>query len=264
MNLIDTHCHLCPGIDDGPETLETAVEMCRVAWEDGTCWMAATAHQGGYWPDVVPRMIRAAAGDLRRALERQGIPMTLRPAGEVMVCQETLDQWSNGELLTVANQGKYLLLEFPHGLYIDIRELASALIRGGVRPILAHPERCPELLHNDRRMDELIGQGCLVQVVAESVVNPSNRAEQRALKRWFNRGVVHLIGSDGHSLRRRPPGLSESYRVIRGWVGTRAADRICGTNGLTVLQGHPLRVPSPRTPRKLARLFARFVSPPGG
>jgi protein-tyrosine phosphatase len=159
--------------------------------------------------------------------------------------------------LTVADRGKNLLLEFPHHLYLDVRNLVRTLFKCGVRPILAHPERTPELLHDPGRVEELIGLGALVQVSTGSVTHPADARAERALKGWLRRGVVHLIGSDGHSPHRRPPKLAEAAQKIRRWAGDVVADRVCGTHGTAILQGLPLNVPPPEPPRR--SWFARLV-----
>jgi protein-tyrosine phosphatase len=140
----------------------------------------------------------------------------------------------------------------PRGLFVDLRPTARSLRQAGLRPILAHPERQAELLHEPGLIEELIAAGCLVQVSSGSVTDPKTSADARALRAWFRRGVVHLLGSDGHSPRRRAPHMAAAYRQIARWAGEAVAARVCGTNGTAVLHGLPLRVapPEPR-PRAL-------------
>ena len=142
-------------------------------------------------------------------------------------------------------------------MYLDVRPLVRNLVAAGVRPILAHPERTPELLHDPGRVEALIGLGALVQVSTGSVTEPADARAERALKDWLRRGVVHLIGSDGHSPTRRPPRLAAAAARIRRWAGDRVADRVCGAHGTAVLQGLPVRVPPPAPPRR--GWFARLV-----
>jgi protein-tyrosine phosphatase len=125
-----------------------------------------------------------------------------------------------------------------------------------VRPILAHAERQPEVLHEPGLVEGLIRAGCLIQVNSGSVTEPATLADARALKGWFRRGVVHVLGSDAHSTRRRRPALADAYRQIAAWAGSSVADRVCSTNATAILHGLPLRVPEPE-PRR-SRWFARF------
>ena len=113
----------------------------------------------------------------------------------------------------------------PHGLFVDLRGTVLDLRAAGVRPILAHPERSPELLQDGGRIEELIRAGCLVQVSSKSVTAPASGRDERALKGWFRRGMVHVLGSDGHSPSRRPPRLADAYRRLVRWAGCGVADR---------------------------------------
>jgi protein-tyrosine phosphatase len=156
--------------------------------------------------------------------------------------------WEKGAIVSVADRRQFLLIEMPHGLWIDLRPFATRMGERGVRLILAHPERHPEFLHDAGTIEGHIEAGCLVQVSARSLTHPRDAADEKALKAWVKRGIVHVLGSDGHSTTRRPPKLADAVAVIRHWAGDAAADRIGSTHGLAVLQGLPLRVPPPEPP----------------
>jgi protein-tyrosine phosphatase len=243
--LVDIHCHLLAGMDDGPPTDEVAESMCRLAYEDGTRMIAATAHQNEQWDQVTPEGIRKATERLASRLREQKIGLSVFPCGEVMVSPETEEDWRTGRLMSVADRGQYLLVEMPHGLFVDLTETVRSLCEMGVRPILAHPERQEELLHEAGQIEKLIEAGCLVQVSASSITQPRNRTDAQALKSWFKRGIVHCLGSDGHSVTTRKPVMSAAYHQIVRWVGQNMADRIGNTYGMAILQGLPLRLPRP-------------------
>jgi len=247
--LVDMHCHLLAGLDDGPRTDEDALAMCRIAYEEGVRIMAATAHQNEQWPAVTPDRIRQAARNLAQHLREADLPLTVFPCAEVMVHPDLEIAWNKGDLLSIADRRQFVLLEMPHQLFVDLRNTVVGLRQDGVRPLLAHPERQPEFLHEPGEIEELIEAGCLVQVSASSVTDPASPRDGRALKSWFQRGVVHCLGSDGHSPRRRPPRMADAYRQICRWVGVAHADRICSTNGMAISQGLPLRIPKPQPKR---------------
>jgi protein-tyrosine phosphatase len=253
LPLVDVHCHLLAGLDDGPRTPDDALEMCRIAYAEGTRMAAALAHQNERWNAVTPDVIRAAAGRLSAALREAGVALAVFPCAEVTASPDLESLWADGRLMSVADRGAYLLVEMPHRLFVDLRPAAQALRRRGVRVILAHPERHPELLHEPGAIESLIREGCLVQVSAESVTDPASAADRRALKSWVRRGCVHLIGSDGHSPRKRRPLLAAACRQIGAWAGAGVADRVCSTNGAAVLSGVRLRPPEPEPERRWAR-----------
>lgn len=233
----DTHCHLCPGLDDGPRTLDEALAMCQLAWNEGTRIVAVTAHQNERWP-LAPEQIISAADQLSAELRELGCDMQLVPVGEVMLSPDTMELYRAGRLLTVGNHGRYLLVEFPHGLFLDIRNLVSELAAEDVRVILAHAERYPELLHGSGVVDELIRMGCVVQVNTDSLASPRTRADGRALRAWARRGVIHIIGSDAHSAVRRPPQMQAAFQQLSRWTSPSAAHEIFYTNGATILESH--------------------------
>ena len=257
LPLVDMHVHLLAGLDDGPRTREDAVAMCRMAQEEGVQMAAATAHQNDHWPDVTPDRIRDAARLLSDDLAEAGVPFAVFPCAEVMADPETPEAWAGGGLLSVADRRQYMLLEMPHGTFVDLRPTAERLRRAGVRPILAHPERNREFLEEPERIEDMVRAGCLVQVSSGSVTEPPGPGGEKALANWFRRGVVHLLGSDGHSPRRRQPRMAAAYERIRQWAGRAVADRVCSTHGMAVLQGLPLRVPDfqPRRVGWLPRLW---------
>jgi protein-tyrosine phosphatase len=256
ISLVDIHCHVLAGLDDGPASMAEAIEMCRIARQEGTGVIAATAHLGEQWPDVTPDRIRSATRQLRSRLEEIGLPLIVYPGAEIVVRPDLEEAFARGQLVGVADGRMYLLLELPAGSFLDLRDLVRRLRGLGIRPILAHPERNPELLHEAGLVEALIRLGCLIQVSAHNISHPASRKDAAALKRWVRRGIVHLMGSDGHSPDRRPPRMAQAYHRIARWAGPHAADRICCINGLKVCEGSPLRPPEPRARKR--RWFSWF------
>jgi len=255
--LVDIHVHLLAGLDDGPKTEDEVFEMCRMLWQEGVRSVAALAHQNEQWPEVTCDCIRTAATRLREQLRKHEIPISAYPSAEIMLGPDLDEVWPRGEYLSIADGNAYVLIEMPTGLFVDVRGIVSGLRSQGIRSILAHPERHPELLHDKGRIEQLIRLGCLVQVSAHSLTDPSSREDHLALRGWVRRGIVHVIGSDGHSPDRRPPLMAGAYRCLAGWAGEAEADRLCSTNSLAVLNGLSLKIPEPRAPDR-RRWFSRF------
>ena len=251
--LVDMHCHLLAGLDDGPATMEDSLDMCAMAHAEGVRLMAAGAHQNERWKDVTPDRIRTSTELLRTSLQACGSQMSVFPCAEVMAHPETHRHWQDGKLLSVADRNEFMLLEMPHGIFVDLIPTVKSLRKLGIRPILAHPEREREYLHEPDLIEAMIEAGCLVQVSSASVTDPKSPADQNALKNWFCRGIVHVLGSDGHSPRRRAPRLAAAYQKVTTWVGPAQADRIASSNGLAVVHGLPLSIPKP-TPAQSAEL----------
>ncbi len=174
-----------------------------------------------------------------------------------MIDANTMEQWRAGHLLSVGNQGKYILVEFPHGLYLDIRDLALEFVDQGVRPILAHAERCPELAYVPAKIEELIAIGCVVQISTGAIANPENRRQQKTLRDWARRGIIHVVGSDAHSPRRRRPNMISAFEQLKKWTSHSLAKRVCCTNGMAVLNGRSLDLALCHRPHRRWLSFGR-------
>lgn len=258
LPLADIHCHLLAGLDDGPATQEEALEMCRIAYAEGVRTISALAHQNETYPDNTPARIRAACQLLAQHLREAQLALNVFPSAEIMLRPDLEAAWKADELLSVADRRQYLFLEFPHGVFFELAPLIARLRQTGVRPILAHAERVPELLLDPGRIESWIEAGCLIQVNSGSITRPRSAAEAREVKSWVQRGIVHAVSSDGHSPRHRPPHMAAAYREIEHWAGPTVADRVCSSNGLAIAAGLPLYVPPP-APRP-GGWFARLRS----
>jgi protein-tyrosine phosphatase len=254
--LADTHCHLLAGLDDGPRTRDDALAMCRKAYEQGVRFSVALAHQNDDYPANTPERIRSAFAILVNDLQKSELPHQVVVGSEVMVRTDVLDALDRKELLTYGDAGRYLLFEMPHGLCVEVGWLVERFVNKGVRPVLAHAERCPELLDDPETTERLVRLGCVIQVSSMGVTHPTDRASEKALKDWFRRGIVHVMGSDGHSLNRRPPDMREAYRRVCSWAGPATADRVASIQGAALLQGLPIKAPPVAPPER--RWFAKF------
>ncbi|MBA2227605.1 MAG: CpsB/CapC family capsule biosynthesis tyrosine phosphatase [Thermogemmata sp.] len=253
----DTHVHLLPGRDDGPLTVDEALAMCRMLVSEGVRHAAALAHQNASYPDNDAAALRTAVAELQPLLQARQIPLTLYPAGEIMLGPEFLDQWKAGRYLTLGDSGQTLLVEMPHGQFLDLLPLADYFRPLGIRLIVAHAERYPELLYDPDLAQRWIAAGCLFQVTTQALAEPWDATTEHALKDWAVGGFIHLLGSDGHGIDRRRPLFREGYQRLVQWVGRRAAERIASFWGIAALQGLPLHIPPPRPPRRtwFHRLF---------
>lgn len=257
MPLADTHVHLLAGLDDGPPDDDIALAMCRMLLAEGARHATALAHQNEGYPDNTPERMLAAADTLAVSLAMKGIPLTVYPTAEVMLSPTIVEDWHAGRLLSVGNRRQWLLVEMPHGVFVDLLPVAEALRPAGIRLIIAHAERYPELLHDPELATQWIAAGCLIQVTARAVADPWDAEMDRGLTEWLRGGFVHVLGSDGHGIDRRQPLLAAGYQRLVRLAGRTAAERIGSHCGIAVLQGLPVRVPPPgRSPRSwFTRLF---------
>jgi protein-tyrosine phosphatase len=224
---------------------------------EGARHATALAHKNEGYPDNTAERLRAATEALQAQLSEKKVPLSVYPTGEVMLSANTLGEWRAGRLLSVGDHRQFLLVEMPHSGFIDALPLAEALKPEGVRLIIAHAERYPELLDDPGLTQKWIEAGCLIQVTARALAEPWEPGFEEALKKWAKGGFIHLLGSDGHGIDRRRPVLAGGFGRLAKWVGKSHAQRIAGEWGAAVLQGKPVTVPAPRAEGRswFARLF---------
>jgi len=205
--VIDLHCHVLPGIDDGPQTIEDSVALARAAVAAGTQTIVATSHVSWEYPNSADTVARLVA-ELNRRLGDEGLALEIRAGAEIAMTR--LADTPADELLrlTLAG-GRWLLVEPPFTLAatgLDV--LVADLHERGYRVVLAHPERCPAF-HRDRSMLEaLVGSGALGSLTAGSLVGRFGKAVRRFSLELVRDGLVHNVASDAHDERRRPPTIA--------------------------------------------------------
>ena len=236
--MIDLHCHLLPGIDDGPETLAEALAMARLAVAAGIKRSVVTPHlHVGRWDNDLAR-IEAAAVAYRAALAEAGIALEIGFAAEVRSDYAILPLIEEGRVPFLGATGahKVMLLEFPHGhVPVGSDKLVDWLLAHGVRPMIAHPERNKDLMRDPARLAPFIGAGCLVQITADALAGGFGEVSRTRAIEFLERGWVSVIASDAHDCEARPPRIAPGLAVASEVVGKAAArDMVEGRPGRIV------------------------------
>lgn len=239
--MIDLHCHILPGLDDGPKTREEAIAMCRLAFEDGCRAMIATPHQRrGRWWNSDRGAIADLAKDLQAAL---GPQMRILVGGEVHVDSELLaevEKLPEGGICTLAGS-RYLLIELDdRGRAGEAISLVHELMVAGWIPVVAHPEFIPWLAGDLELSARLVALGARMQVTAMSVTGDFGKGPQADTHALLEAGLAHFVASDCHGTQRRPPGLRRAYQMIAGRWGADVAKRLVSDNPRAVVQNRPL------------------------
>jgi protein-tyrosine phosphatase len=212
--MIDLHSHILPGLDDGVRTLDEACDMAHMAALDGIKVIAATPHVRADHPTTV-EMMEAGVANLRAELLAEEIDIQVVHGGEIDLSLLWAIPRAELRRFTLAQTGRYLLLEFPYrGWPVALSSSVAALVDLGVTPLLAHPERNPEVQDRPDRVEELVAGGALVQVTAASLDGRLDRAAQSAAERLLELGLVHVLASDAHAPHVREAGLSTAARRV--------------------------------------------------
>ncbi|GAK59747.1 PHP C-terminal domain protein [Candidatus Vecturithrix granuli] len=245
--MIDLHCHILPYIDDGPETLQETLEMCRMAVADGITTIVATPHQQNGVYENSAKAILKKVEEVALELKNTDIALELLPGADVFIDVHTGDKIAQGEIMTVNNTGRYFLLEFPaHSIPPNIEKIIFNILLKNITPILTHPERIAEVQEYPDKIYNLICSGVLSQITAMSLTGEFGPRAQKCAKILLKHHLAHIIATDAHSVAGRPPLLSKAVDMASRIVGHEEATEMVTTIPLQVIRGEPvLNLPPP-------------------
>lgn len=251
--LIDLHCHLLPGIDDGAPDLETALRMARIAHDDGIRTIACTPHIYPGLYDNDADAIRGAIATLQVALADAGIDLVLVPGADTHLVPEVLDGVRRGRIPTL-NGSRYLLLEPPH--HVEPPNFLDSLFQlraGGIVPVITHPERLSWVEERHATFVRAVEGGALLQITAGSLTGRFGRRARYWAQRFLDEGLVSIIATDAHGASRRPPLLAEARDAAAQQVGADEARRLVEERPAAIIADHdPATLPVAYVPAKPA------------
>jgi protein-tyrosine phosphatase len=232
--MIDIHCHILPGIDDGPLEMAESIRMARTAAADGITTIVATPH-------LIDRVYTAGiisegVAQFNRQLADHKIPVKILCGADINVMLSTprlTDYTINGT--------RYLLLEFPHThMPGNSGQIIFNAMSDGLHPIITHPERNPSVIRDPRIIIDLRETGPLVQITAGSLTGYFGPESRECALYLLRKGAVDIIATDAHSNDDRRPVLSEGLRVAEKIVGRECASKLVNDNPLAVIEGRPI------------------------
>ncbi|MGE0350801.1 tyrosine-protein phosphatase [Hydrogenophaga sp.] len=237
--MIDLHCHILPGIDDGAKTLDESLQMARIAVADGIHTLACTPHiYPGMYINDGPGIARARAR-LQAELDAHGIALRLVVGADVHLVPGLAEGLGSGRVPTL-HGSRYFLLEPSHTTPPPRLEASVLhLIHAGYTPIITHPERLSWVESHYPVFQRLIAQGAWMQVTAGALTGVFGRRARYWGERFIGEGHTHLLATDAHSTGRRLPRLSDGLKVVRRLVGDGEARRLVVDRPAAVLQNRP-------------------------
>lgn len=257
----DIHCHLLPGLDDGAGTLDKALAMAEIALADGIDTIVATPHQLGNYVQNTGDVIRKAVDDFQRELDRRNMPLRVLPGGDVRIEPGMVEKIRRGEVVTLGDHRRHILLELPHEVYLPLDRLMAELTHAGVVGILSHPERNQGLIRQPKPLRTLVDRGLLLQVTAGSLTGGFGPQIEKFAESLVSQGLVHFVSTDAHGTKSRPPLIGKAFRRVAKLAGEGTAVDLCCVNPLAVANGHTV-AGGRRGSEKFARLgwFRRTFS----
>jgi len=249
--MIDIHCHPLPGIDDGAETFEVAVAMCRMAASDGITQLVATPHCN-YTCQFDSRLNQERLAELRTAV---GETPKLLLGCDYYFSYENIRRLITSPGEFTINHTQYVLAELgDHFVPEQLDRVFYEVRVAGLVPIITHPERNPIIHRHPELIHHWVTTNCLVQVTAQSYLGGFGGEAQRLVENWLDRNLIQFFATDAHDLTGRPPVLSECYRRLAAERGGQVADRLLRENPEAVIKGLTLPPqPEPLGPKRPRR-----------
>jgi len=218
--MIDIHCHVLPGMDDGAKDETDAIAMAQQAVNSGISTVIATPHHKNRTYENEKSFIQKDVIRLNQLFEESNIPLDVLAGQEVRIFGDIVEDFEKGEIQTL-NDSKYLLLEFPSD---SVPQYAEQLIfdiqRAGITPVIAHPERNRDLYTDPNRLYELVSQGALAQLTAGSLTGRFGKEINQVSHQMLEHNLIHFIASDAHNVDTRNfETLKEAYDIIKQSYG---------------------------------------------
>lgn len=245
--MIDLHCHLLPNIDDGAQSPTQALAMARQAVAEGIRTTACTPHiYPGLYENDRPGILDGVAR-LRALLQEADIPLSLTHGADIQIVPDLVPGLRAGRLACL-NDSRYFLFEPPHhSVPQAFTRLVFDCLAAGYVPVITHPERLSWLdeAHYEWFVDAAV-DGAWIQITADAVTGRFGSRARGWAERFLADGLVHILATDAHDDRHRPPRLGEGRRAAERWVGAAEAERLVVQRPQAILDNQdPLTVAPP-------------------
>jgi protein-tyrosine phosphatase len=250
--LIDLHCHILPGVDDGPADIGESLEMARLAVQDGIHAIVATPHSqnGMYVNDC--RDIGRHVLEINRILKESAIQLVVLSGAEEYIRPDMGSSGTSDDICTINNSGRYVLVEFPFmSVPKDAGEVLHRMKQMGMTPVLAHPERNAAIQRNIEILYSFVESGCLTQITAMSLTGDLGEPAMASAYQMLELRLAHVIASDAHSAGNRRPKLSPAVKVASRLLGNRQeAENMVFQTPQAIISGQAIHFQDPIKPMK--------------
>ncbi|MBA7506217.1 Tyrosine-protein phosphatase YwqE [subsurface metagenome] len=237
----DIHCHCLHGLDDGPATMADSLALCRRLAEEDITTVVATPHQLGRFEgcNEAPR-VREAVRSLNEALGNSGVLLKVVPGGEVRVDERVCQLLDADKILTLADGGRYILLELPHQVFIDIEPLLTELASMGIQSVISHAEKIAPLATQRQVLLKWLEHSAYLQITASSLVDDFGPALQKTAWHFLISGLATLVATDSHDINGRRPRMRAAFGRISTKLGEDLARLVCIENPSKVINGQDI------------------------
>lgn len=240
--MIDIHCHILHGVDDGADTIEEALEMARIASANGVRAIVATPHScvPSFSPNFKSLSLFDKFRELRTAIERERIPIKLYSGAEILCTREMPRLLEQGKLLTLAST-KYFLIEFYFNTDPNFMNSMLKIVKSnGLIPVIAHPERYDVVQARPYLVEEWNEKGYVIQINKGSIEGKLGNKAFRSARWILSNGLAHVVASDAHSTSKRTPMMYGIYRHLRDELTDGYAELLMMENPRRIISDLPV------------------------
>jgi Capsular polysaccharide biosynthesis protein len=237
MKLIDLHCHILPGVDDGSKDLQMSLDLAKVAVDQGISHILVTPHHmDGDYTNHKNDVIKET-NDFQNALNAQQIPLTVFPGQEVHLTGQLVDAIAKNDILFMDETNRYLLLELPHdGVPAYTEDMIFDLTTRGITPVIAHPERNLGIQEDPDKLYNLIKMGCLSQLTSSSYLGVFGEKVQTLTEQIIKANLGFVFASDAHNFKGRRFLMKEAFEKLEKEEGLRKA-QLFNFNAKNIING---------------------------
>lgn len=240
--MIDLHCHLLPGVDDGSKSMDISLKLANDAVRDGIDYALLTPHHmnGVYLNHK--KMVIQRTQEFQAEIDKCKIPLKVFPGQEVRINGDLLSALDQDDILFADESGRYLMLEFPDD---DVPSYTSNMIyelmQRGIIPVIVHPERNTKIMKQPDILYDLLSRGCLSQITAGSYVGTFGHKVQKFSKQLIQTGQAYVFASDAHDLPNRKYEMTNAFAKLNREFGN---DYVCrfSENAKVIINGDSLRL----------------------
>lgn len=247
---VDIHCHLLPSIDDGASSEEEAIRMATAAVDEGISHIIVTPHQLGAYRQNSSAIIREKTSRLQAAIADAGLPLEIRPGADVRIEPDMVQLLQEDEVVTLADQKGYVLLELPHDVYFPLEPLLQQLHAINLVGVLSHPERNRGIQANPAVVHRLVDAGALMQITCGSLTGEFGKTSKQLSERLLENRLVHFVATDAHGTGRRRPAMIDAFDRVTELTDRRTADRLFRENPRQVWENGVVDIKLPIVPQK--------------
>jgi protein-tyrosine phosphatase len=259
--VIDLHTHILPGVDDGVKTMDDAVAFARVAAADGVRTIVATPHyRDGFYLNARPEVLAGVAA-LNARLQAEKVEIDVLPGAEVHISADLISRVKSGDAPTLADNGRTVLFELSMSQYpLDLEDMVFKMRLAGLQILFAHPERIRYFQDDIARYEAVIRLGAFGQLTTGSVTGIFGADVMEFSEELARKRLVHVVASDAHNTRGRPPVITSAMSRLGAWTGEDFARRMTDEYPRAFIEGRdPDLPPAPEgtAPRRswMARLL---------